>query len=195
MKKLLLPCLLIFSSLSFGQDHFFRNDVTLGGAMTFGNLKSYGISVASEPKFFFNPNISVGLRLEGDVLFGAKIATSAEDVSAGMSARAAFLLKGEYYFGDGNTKPFVGLMGGYYTQANVGGGTGGAYAYGGRSFGGAPEVGVTFGNFRLSALYHLVAGKDNIGVTVSSGSTENIAIGRSYFVFQLGFRTFGFGDK
>ncbi|MBD3635840.1 MAG: hypothetical protein HUJ25_00750 [Crocinitomicaceae bacterium] len=194
MKKLLLISLLAVSSTGLAQENFFRLDGGIGFATTFGNVRSYGISASTEPKFFFNPNISVGLRLEGNVLFGAKIKTSTEDVNAAMSARSAYLLKGEYYLGDGNTKPFFGLMGGYYVQANVGGGTSGVSAYGGKTWGGAPEIGVTFGNFRMSALYHFVAGKDLVSASTSVG-TETIEVGRSYFIFQLGFRVFGVGDQ
>lgn len=201
MKKILFISMLTLGCTSANaQENYFKFDNSIGAAMTFGKLSAFGVSVGAEPKFFFNPNISVGLRFEANVLFGAKINTSESAVKAGLSGRYAALLKGEYYFGEGNTKPFVGLMGGYYVQATLGAGVDGqgnpvTYAYGGRSFGGAPEVGVTFGNFRLSAMYHLVAGKDQVGVTLSTGSTEQVDIGRGYFIFQIGWRTFGIGDK
>lgn len=191
MKRLLLLSCLALSTVGFSQDYFFRQDVCLGGAMTFGTFKSGGISVATEPKFFFNENISCGLRFEGDVLFGGKIDGAGEEVSVGLSSRAAILAKGEYYFGSSNVKPFAGLNAGYYVQANVSGGTSGGSAAAVRSFGGAPELGIAFGTFRLSAMYHLVAGKDLVNVTVG----DAVEVPRNYFVVQLSFRAWGINDK
>jgi len=190
MKKLILIAVLAFSQIGMAQDYFFRNDVTLGGAFTLGKMKSGGISVASEPKFFFNENIAVGARLEADILFGGKVLGASEEISVGMSSRVAILGKGEYYFGESNTKPYVGLNLGYYTQANIGAtGSGGASVSASRGFGGAPEVGIAFGGFRLSAMYHMVPGKDIVNVSVG----DAVEIGRSYFVVQLSFKTFQFG--
>ena len=111
-------------------------------------------------------------------------------MSVGLSSRVGILAKGEYYFGQANTKPFVGLNLGYYTQANIGANSnGGASVSASRGFGGAPELGVAFGSFRLSAMYHLVPGKDIVNVSVG----DAVEIGRSYFVVQLSFKTFQFG--
>jgi len=199
MKSLLLIGALCVSSFSFSQESFFRVDAGLGGAFTAGNFKAYGLAVSSEPKFFFNDNIAVGLHIEGDVLFGGKIAGASEDVSVGMSTRVAYLAKGEYYFGNGNTKPFVGLMTGYYTQANIGtsaGGSGASVSMSAvRSWGFTPQVGVAFGNFRLSGMYHFVPGNELVSINVDTGGTENVKVGYSYWVIQLGFRVFGINDK
>lgn len=199
MKKLLLISALIVSSGSFAQENFFRADGSIGGALTFGKLKSYGISAGVEPKFFFNPNISVGLRMEGDVLFGGSIDAEASDVTVGVSSRAAYCLKGEYYLGDGNTKPFFGLMAGMYTQANIGSAVkddnASVTASAVRTFGFAPELGVTFGNFRISGIYHYVPGTDLVTVNSTVGGIEQVEIGRSYLVISLGFRMWGVNDK
>lgn len=199
MKSLLLICALCATSFSFSQDSFFRVDGGLGSAFTSGKFSAVGISASTEPKFFFNENISVGLRFEGDVLFGGKIDGDAGEVNIRMSSRAAYLVKGEYYFGQANTKPFVGLMMGYYSQANVGtnvsgGGTGVAVSAV-KTFGFAPQVGFAFGNFRLSGMYHFVPGKELVNITTSTGGIEAIEIGHNYWVVQLGFRIFGINDK
>mgnify|MGYP000703227782 CR=1 FL=1 len=199
MKRLLLLGAVALSSFSYSQDWFIRSDATIGAAFTTGNFKSYGISAGVEPKFFFNENISLGLRLEGDVLFGGSIDAEGDDVTIGLSSRAAYLLKGEYYLGDGNTKPFAGLGLGMYTQANIGTAVKGdetAVNIGAvRSFGFAPELGVTFGNFRLSGIYHIVLGEDLATITTSVGNVEQVSISRNYFVVHLGFRAFGYNDK
>ena len=72
MKNLLLLAALIVSTQTFAQGYF-RTDASIGGAFTTGNLKSYGISAGVEPKWFFNDNVSVGLRMEGEALFGGSI--------------------------------------------------------------------------------------------------------------------------
>ena len=193
MKKLLLIALLGCSTLGFSQ--FVRIDGGVGYATTFGKFRTHGLNISTEPKFFFNENISVGLRLETNVLFGGKISTSEpEDINVGYGARTAVLLKGEYYFGQGNTKPFAGLMGGFYNNASVSLGTAGVGASVYRSGGIAPEFGVSFGGkFRMSAMYHYVFGKDDVSVTLSTGMSETVSIGRGYFVFSLGFRVWGTG--
>ena len=199
MKSLLLICALCATSFSFSQDSFFRVDGGIGAAFTAGNFSAYGISASSEPKFFFNENISVGLRLEGDVLFGGKIDGDHGDVNIKMSTRAAYLAKGEYYFGKGNTKPFVGLMAGMYTQANVGvsvsGSSAGTSISAVRTFGFAPQVGFAFGNFRISGMYHVVPGKELVNITTSTGGIEAVSVGHNYWVVQMGFRIFGYNDK
>jgi len=195
MTRLLLCVSLLFSTASYAQNGFFRADATIGGAFTTGNLKSYGISAGVEPKYFFNENISVGLRLSGEALFGGSIDGTSSDVTIGISSRAANGIKGEYYLGSGNTKPFAGLMIGYYTQANIGtavqGGGTSVTASAVRTIGFGPELGVTFGNFRISGIYPLVPGKDLVSVTTTVGSVEQVEISRNYFVIQLGFRIFG----
>lgn len=186
MKKLLLFSFIYFCAPANAQ-MCIKGDATIGSAMTFGNLKSYGISAGYEPKFFFNDNISVGLRLEGDVLFGGKILGESDDIKVQMSSRAAYLVKGEYYFGGGDTKPYIGLMAGYYTQANIGaGGNGSASIGASQNLGFAPELGISFGSFRISGMYHYVLGSEL--VTISSG--DAVRIPHSYFVVTLGFKTF-----
>ena len=170
---------------------YFKLDAGLGGAFSFGDFKAYGIMAHTEPKVFILPNLSAGLRFEGDVLFGGKVSDIAEDLDVGLSTRAAILLKGEYYLGHNNTKPFVGLAFGRYTVANAStSGTGGASIQAGNHFGVGPELGVTFGNFRLSAMYHILTGQNL--VEISAGAPKEISM--SYLVLQLGFKIFSVGD-
>lgn len=197
MKKMnnkIFFCLLL-ATLGYtasAQDRSIKMDVSIGSAMTFGEVKSYGISAAVEPKYFFNKRIAAGLRLEGDVLFGGKIEAEAQNVDVQMTSRAAQLIKGEFYLTEGKTRPFIGLMGGRYTQANIGSSSSGsATIKAGVYYGYAPELGVTFNNFRISAMYHFIPGTDL--VTVSTGSP--IEVERNYFVFTMGFKAFQFDLK
>ena len=194
MKNKLLFCF-VLAAVGYtanAQNRSIKMDGSIGGAMTFGGVKSYGISAAVEPKFFFNKRIAAGLRLEGDVLFGGKIEADAQNVDVQMTSRSAQLVKGEFYLTESKTRPFIGLMGGRYTQANIGSSSSGsATIVAGTYFGFAPELGVTFNNFRISGIYHFVPGTDL--VSVSSGSP--IEVERNYFVFTMGFKVFQFDLK
>lgn len=184
--------LLLAVPLASNAQIFFKMDGGLGGAFTFGDIKSYGIMASVEPKVFILPSLSAGLRIEGDALFGGSISADTEsDIEMGVSSRAAILLKGEYYFTDNNTRPFVGFGLGTYTIANTSGGTSGASIAAGNHFGVAPELGVTFGNFRLSAIYHILTGSNL--VEMSAGSPAEISM--NYLVVQLGFKIFTIGAK
>lgn len=191
MKRILF-LLLVTTPLLSNAQVFFKMDAGIGGAFTFGDLKSYGIMAHLEPKVFILPNLSAGLRFEGDALFGGSISDAESDLEVGVSSRAAILLKGEYYFTDNHTRPFAGLGVGSYTIANTSAsGDGGASIGAGNHFGVAPELGVTFGNFRLSAIYHILTGSNL--VDISAGSPREISM--NYLVLQLGFKIFTVGAK
>lgn len=192
MKKLLVFLFVIAPLMIHAQSIGFRLDAGLGGALTFGSFKAYGISGFSEPKVTIGPHITAGIRLEGDVLFGGNIDDSGEDVEVGMSTRAATLIKGEYFVTKSKVRPYVGLGLGRYTSANItASGTGAASITAGNHFGLAPEVGIALGFFKLSAMYHIVTGNDIL--TLSTGGTEEIS--RNYLVVQMGFRIFGINDR
>jgi len=192
MKKLILIILSFFAISIQAQHVFLKMDAGIGTALSFGDLRAYGISASIEPKVFITNNISAGLRIEGDVLFGGHIPVdNASELTVGMSARAATLVKGEYYLTDMKVRLFGGLGMGMYTQANVAAsGTGSASITASRNFGVAPELGVTLGNFRLSAIYNLVAGKDLIEISV--GNFQEVR--KNYVVLQLGWKVFSYGD-
>jgi hypothetical protein len=185
-KSFLLLSMLIVSTITFSQVSF-KTDGGIHGGFSFGDAKMYGIGASLEPKVFITPKISAGLRFEGTALFGGNIDASGEDVSASVSSTAAFLAKGEYYTKDEGTRPFFGFGLGYYTVGSNSASTGGASISAGNHFGLAPQIGVTFNNFRLSGIYHIVTGKDQL--TVSAGDYKEIS--RNYLVIELGFKIFG----
>jgi hypothetical protein len=185
-KSLLLLSMLLVSGFTFAQVSF-KMDGGVHGGFSFGEVKMYGIGASLEPKVFVTPKISAGARFEGTVLFGGNISTTGEDVSASVSSTAAFLAKGEYYTNDEGARPFFGFGLGYYTIGSSSGGTGGASVSAGNHFGLAPQIGVTFKNFRLSGIYHIITGKDLL--TVSAG--DYMEISRNYLVIELGFKIFG----
>jgi outer membrane protein X len=191
MKKALFVLSLVIPLASNAQ-LFFKLDAGLGGALTFGDLKSYGIMAHVEPKVFILHSLSAGMRFEGDALFGGSISDAETDLNVGVSSRGAILLKGEYYLSDNKTRPFLGLGLGMYTIANTAAsGTGSASIEAGNHFGVAPEIGVTFGNFRLSTMYHILTG--NNLVEMSAGAPAEISM--NYLVIQIGFKIFSVGEN
>jgi hypothetical protein len=187
MKRLSLLVLLVLVSTFTMAQVKFKADGGIHGGFSFGELKTFGIGAALEPKVFITPQISAGVRFEGTALFGGSFSSSGEDVSASASAVAAMTAKGEYYLKDEGTRPFFGLGLGYYTIGSNTGGTSGASISAGNHFGLSPQIGVTFNNFRLSGIYHMITGKDL--VTVTAG--DPMEISRNYLVIELGFRIFG----
>jgi hypothetical protein len=185
-KTFLLLSMLLVSTLMMAQVKF-KADGGLHGGFSFGELKMYGIGGSLEPKVFITPQISAGVRFEGTALFGGSFSSTGQDVSASASAVAAITAKGEYYLKDEGTRPFFGLGMGYYTIGSNTGGTEGVSISAGNHFGLSPQIGVTFNNFRLSGIYHVVTGKDL--VSVSAG--DPVEISRNYMVIELGFRIFG----
>jgi hypothetical protein len=86
----------------------------------------------------------------------------------------------------------VGLGFGRYTIANTSAsGTGAASIEAGNYFGVAPELGIAFGNFKLSAMYHLVGGTTMVAVEV--GDPKEIS--NNYLGILMSFRIFGVNDR
>jgi len=192
MRKLMIVMILCVPAALFAQGVGFRLDAGLGAALSFGELKSYGIAAFTEPKVTIGPSITAGVRFEGDVLFGGSISDNAEDLEVGMSSRAAILLRGEYFVGQNKTRPFVGLGLGRYTIANTSAsGTGAASIQASNNFGVAPELGFAFGNFKLSAMYHIVGGKTLVNIGV--GDPKEIS--NNYLGILMSFRVFGVSDR
>lgn len=151
-----------------------------------------GIAAFTEPKATVGHSITAGIRFEGDVLFGGKIAEEAENLEVGMSTRAAILLRGEYFIDQGKTRPFVGLGFGRYTLANTSAsGSGAASIVAGNNFGVAPELGFAFGNFKLSAMYHFVGGTTLVNMEVG----DPMEISNNYLGILMSFRIFGVNDR
>lgn len=189
MKKLLIALFTVCTMTAGAQDISFQLVTGIGAGLSFGELKAYGISASVEPKIFIGNNIAVGLRAEGDVLFGGNIdVENTDNLSIGMSSRAAQTIKGEYYITDMKVRPYVGFGLGRFTQANIGAsGSGGANIQADVSFGVAPEVGLALGNFRLSAIYNIVPGTNL--VEISAG--DALEISKNYLVLQMSWKVFG----
>ncbi len=188
MKKTML---FILAALAFNlQAQRIQFDMGLGAALSLEDFKAGGISANVEPKLFINDNIAAGLRLEGNVLFGGSVSADGNDISVGLSSRAAQTLKGEYYVSDRRARPYVGFGLGRFTQANLGANSAGeATISASSSFGVAPEVGLALGSFRLSAIYNVVTGSNLVEINV--GDFEEIS--RNYLILQMSWKLFKIG--
>jgi hypothetical protein len=192
MRKLLILVFILMPAALMAQGIGFRMDAGLGAALSFGEMKAYGMAAFTEPKVTIGPNITAGIRFEGDVLFGGRLDDQAETFDVGMSTRAAILLRGEYFLGMKNTRPFVGLGLGRYTLANTSASaTGAASIVAGNNFGVAPEIGFAFGHFKLSAMYHFVGGATL--VDIEAGAPREIS--NNYLGLLMSFRIFGVNDR
>lgn len=191
MKKIVIVLFTICTFSLNAQDVSFHLITGLGGAMSFGELRAYGISASVEPKVFITNNIAAGLRFEGDVLFGGNIDTeNPENLSVGMTSRALTGIKGEYYLSDLKVRPYVGFGVGRYTQATISAsGAGGASIDAYNGIGVSPELGIALGGFRLSALYHIVPGKSLVTLTV--GDVREVS--KNYLVLQMSWKVFKIG--
>jgi hypothetical protein len=193
MKKLLIAFFVLCSVSLSAQRISFQFVTGIGGALSFGELKGYGISACLEPKVFIGDNIAAGIRLEGDVLFGGNLdVENTENLSVGMSSRAATTIKGEYYITDMKVRPYVGAGVGRFTQANIGAsGSGGANLQASSGIGFAPEAGLALGNFRLSAIYNIVPGKNIVDIDVG----DALEISKNYLVLQMSWKLFGINNR
>lgn len=130
-----------------------RGGVSFGFAP--GVPNAYGIGAVAEPSFAIFDQLRVGLRIEGLALVGVDLASS-QSVFASLRVLATGLGKVELDFMSGDIRPFVGVGAGAYTVVILSGGTGGAAALAGTGFGAMPQLGISFGGFRVAAQYHAI---------------------------------------
>jgi outer membrane protein X len=174
-----------------------RVELTVFGAYASADATSWGGGAALEPKFNVTDQLAVGFRLEGSGMITQKVnvgATGSEaEVSQGARAVTAMLAKADWYLTTSPTRPFVGLGLGYYkigagSQEISGGGSVVQSAAAFKGFGFCPQIGVNFGAFRMSALYHVVLGGDMVVATQAVGAPAptEVKLAKNFFAFELG---------
>jgi len=172
-----------------------RFDSGLTGAYV-GSSGRGGFGAMAELKLMAQDHVAVGARFEAAVMFGGSVGQ--DDVQMDMAGAAAALAKGEYLYGDGPVRPFVGLGLGVFTIASqslaAGPNTTGIDQKGGRYFGIAPQLGVDLGRLRLAATYNVMLGAD-IEVHQMIGNVDQTAsFSQNYLSFEMSLR-FGGGRK
>ncbi len=133
----------------------FKVDLGVLYGLPSGDIYSSGIGFYLEPKYNVSDDIALGLRLEWAVL-GAGDALG----DASISALSSYLLTGDYSFGEGTVRPYVGLGMGLYSfgSISVDFGTGSGSLDMGTKFGLSPRAGVVLGHFKVGLDYNLITG-------------------------------------
>ncbi len=172
-----------------------RVDLTVYGAYASADATSWGGGAALEAKYNALDNLAVGLRFEGAGFISQEVNVGTGNntsVAQGARAVSVFSLKGDWYFTQSSTRPFVGLGLGYYrigagTQSVSSGGSIVQSAAAFRGVGVSPQIGVNFGGFRMAATYHLVGGGDMTVVSQAVGGTPTeVKLAKNFFAFELG---------
>lgn len=156
--------------------------------------RAFGIGAVVEPKWNITDFIAAGLRIDGGVMVGGRIAPQGT-TSVSMGASVATLAKGEFLLGRSGVRPFAGVGAGMYILASqsVAASSDGAgiQQTGGKYFGVAPQLGIDFGGVRLAATYNRILGGEVVlsqGVSVGGVQAERVA--RDYVQLELSFRAF-----
>lgn len=163
MKKLLLMALSISccTAITYAQNYRkIKVDLGLGYAspvesVSGGGTKA-GVAFVIEPHYRLTDDLALGLRLEGAAIGQVNTSTSATKASI----LASYSATGDYYFGQSNFRPLVGVGAGIFRSAdvNVGTSSGGTLntVPGSSKFGLFPRVGFEYGHFRMSGEYNIV---------------------------------------
>lgn len=153
-----------------------------------GEQGSFGLNYLLHGDYFLTDNFTVGLEYNGSA-----IALKSEESFIGISGFGADLVlaTANYYIGDGNVKPFVGigLGGSRISTPEITIGTETIESDRQMNFAVSPRAGVKFGNFGLGFSYN-IAGKtpiaDQINIAFSDKKFTFWTLGLSYsHVFEL----------
>jgi hypothetical protein len=144
----------------------------------------FGLNFFINGMYNVNENISAGLE------YNANIVVLGDVAGASVSATQinGVLVKGRYFFGSGNARPFAGVMMGIYNiqPGEVSGSTSLAILFEKKTvFGFAPEVGVSIGSFQLATSYHL-PGKYKGEVVLPSIGTQTFEETYTVWQFNIG---------
>jgi hypothetical protein len=175
-------------------DHYenVRVDAGLTGSSVSVNDRN-GTGMAVEIKGMSRDNIAIGGRVEVAVMFGGVV--GADEAPLDIAMAASGLLKGEYLFGTGTIRPFVGLgVGGYTIGAQTiaaGPNRDGIRRSTGRYFGVAPQVGLDIGRVRIAATYNAILGA-YLELHETIGTVETTTkLSQNYLSLELSFQFAG----
>jgi hypothetical protein len=190
MKKILvvLSLVIVAVSASYAQEYKkFRVGLGLGYALAGGNGSSGGVLIALEPSYRIQDNLSLGLRLETALLTRGFSQAVPSTVSIDVAAIGSYTVNGQYYFGEGAFRPFLGAGLGLYSLAAIKAtqdGINSDVAVSESKFGFYPRAGFDYGHFNVSIDYNLVP-----ATTITGGEFTN-----NYFGIRIG-AYFGGGKK
>lgn len=169
-----------------GEFKKFKVDVSFGYAIPAGGGggSKGGALFAIEPKYAVMQNLSVGLRMEAAVMVSG---ISSGTINNNSSAKAAgsYLVTGDYYFSDNNTRPFVGAGAGIFTTAGVSLAANNPNVGTGSKFGGMLRGGMEYKHLRIGLEYNLVS-KTTVPASPAPFAAPAYDIKNSYIGLKLG---------
>jgi outer membrane protein X len=189
--------LLAVASLGLGESAFAETQhaeqIRVDGGVTGTSVaiaNRDGVGFVAEVKAMANDHVAIGGRVGFDAMFGGHVGRDNLPLDVTMAACA--LLKGEYLFGTGSVRPFVGLGGGLYTigshSIDAGPNTQGIHTKVGDYFGIAPQLGLDLGRVRVAMTYNAIVGA-GIDVHDTVGTTEmTTSVSQNYLSLELAFR-------
>lgn len=190
MKAYFLSLFMLVALSATAQEYKpFKVNVSLGIAKPMGSGASGGVLFAVEPKYGLNDHIDLGLRLELAAVARGVVSngnTSSGEVGSFTSA----VVTGNYLFGQGGVRPFLGLGLGLYNVASGGTitvvngqGPQSITLVGETKFGAMFRAGLKAGHFVIGAEFNAVPTTTS---TVSIGSTS-VESKNTYLGIKLGF--------
>ena len=182
MKRILFS-LFILATLSASAQEYkpFKVNVSVGFAKPLNAGVSGGVLFAVEPKYGISDHFDIGLRLESAVV-ARGVQVNGNTTTGDVGAFSSYLLTGNYLFGTGGIRPFIGLGAGIYSVA-----AGGTVVIDNNTsqnvtlvaatkFGGMIRAGIKTGHFVAGVEYNAAPTTDNklANTTITS---ENAYLG------------------
>jgi hypothetical protein len=150
-----------------------------------------GAGAVFETKYMLDDDFAIGGRLEAAVMFGGSFGSTG-DTQMEVGAVGALMAKGEWYFGEGVFRPFVGLGAGVFDIASQSIATTSMTASvdqkAGRYFGIAPQLGLNLSRVRLAVTYDMILGADIEVHQTIGNAMQTTSYSQSYFGAELSFR-------
>lgn len=184
----------VMAAMSTNAQDFKKFKVGIGLGYAVPSKGSAGVLLYLEPMYRIQDNIAVGLRIETAALAGETPAGVTTSLS--VSAVGSYTLSGQYYFGAGTFRPFVGAGIGVFTVAAATADIAGSsvqLSASSSSIGFYPRVGFDLGHFNVSLDYNIVP-EQSSDITIAGiglvKSTQNF----SYIGIRVG-ASIGGGKK
>lgn len=195
MKRIVfvLAFAMVFVTLAQAQD-FRKFKVGIGVGYGAPSDGDGGVLLYFEPMYRLSDQIAVGLRIESAAFVGQPI--SGTPYKAAAFGVGSYTASGQYYFGNGTFRPFVGAGLGMYSLAAVSSDIGGSNVTIGAAatvFGFYPRIGFDLGHFNMLVDYNLVP-EQTTDVTIGGFGTTKNTSNYSYIGIKIG-ASIGGGKK
>ncbi|GAB3888581.1 hypothetical protein [Spirosoma agri] len=120
MKRILFALFVLVGFSASAQEYKpFKVNVSIGYAKPLTSGVSGGVLFAVEPKYGLSDNFDLGLRLEAAVV-ARGVVYNGNTSTGDVGAFSSYLLTGNYLFGKGGIRPFLGVGVGLYSIGSAG---------------------------------------------------------------------------